>query len=307
MTNKKMGKWTALALAGVLVTSCFVGGTFARYITSTSSEDSARVAVWGINADAVTMDLFDGSYTVNGVLVAESEDGDNIIAPGTSKDNYFSIVNLDDNLKPEVMYEVAINLDDSEINQRILNNPSIEWRLDEGAWGTWEETKAAILMLSGDASGVKTYAPLEIANEFTSDKTHTVGWRWIMDNNNNVMDTEMGNEAVAGDIEAKIAIKVTATQVNVDTTGLLAGDGQIVDLTNVDAISFKLAGDVANLTSVSVNGEPLTAANYTVDVNTSKITLTDTYLSTLAIGNYKITFETGSTTTNAVFSVVMTA
>ena len=103
MTKNKSTKLTALLLVLVLVTSCFVGGTLARYVTSTSSEDSARVAVWGINADEVTMDLFDATYTVNGVTVAQSEDGDNIIAPGTQKDNYFSILNTHATLKPEVM------------------------------------------------------------------------------------------------------------------------------------------------------------------------------------------------------------
>ena len=88
MTNKKQTKLTALLLALVLVTACFVGGTLARYVTSTSSEDSARVAVWGINADAVTMDLFNATYELpDGTVVAQSNDGDNIIAPGTSRDN----------------------------------------------------------------------------------------------------------------------------------------------------------------------------------------------------------------------------
>jgi hypothetical protein len=92
------------------------------------------------------------------------------------------------------------------------------WRLDEGTYGTWEETKAQVLALSGDASGKKVYAPLEITTEFASGKTHTIGWKWIMDNNNNVMDTEMGNKAVDSDISAKINIKVTATQAPTSST-----------------------------------------------------------------------------------------
>ena len=46
MTSKK--NWTlraaVLMLALVLITSCFVGGTFAKYVTSGSGTDSARVA-----------------------------------------------------------------------------------------------------------------------------------------------------------------------------------------------------------------------------------------------------------------------
>jgi hypothetical protein len=304
MTKNKSTKLTALLLAGVLATSCFVGGTLARYVTSTSSEDSARVAVWGINADEVTMDLFDATYTVNGVTVAQSEDGDNIIAPGTEKDNYFSIVNLDDNLKPEVMYEVAINLDDSEIDPLILNNPSIVWRLDEGTYGTWEETKAQVLALSGDASGVKTYAPLEIAENFKAGKTHKIGWKWIMDNNNNVMDTEMGNKAVDGDISAKIVIKVTATQVNVDTTGMLEGNGSVFNLNAPAPLIFKSAAPVDELQSVKVGDTTLTqGTDYTVSSGSTVITLKESYLSALTKGNYTISILSNSMTARATFAV----
>lgn len=37
-----------LLLALVLVTSCFVGGTFAKYVTSGHGNDSARAAKWGV-------------------------------------------------------------------------------------------------------------------------------------------------------------------------------------------------------------------------------------------------------------------
>ena len=212
MTKSKSTRLTALLMSLVLITSCFVGGTLARYITSTSSEDSARVAVWGINADEIEMDLFDAQYELDGTIVAKANDGDNIIAPGTGKMSKFSIVNLDDTLAPEVMYEVRIDLDDSEIDQRILDNPSIQWKLDNNAWGTWESTKADILALSGDASGVKTYAPNTIAEEFANGKEHTISWQWLLDNNNDIMDTAMGNLAVEGDITAKIVVKITAEQ-----------------------------------------------------------------------------------------------
>ena len=311
MTNSKTTKLTALLLAGVLATSCFVGGTLARYVTSTSSEDSARVAVWGINADEVTMDLFDATYTVNGVTVAQSEDGDNIIAPGTQKDNYFSIVNLDENLKPEVMYQISINLDDSEIDPLILNNPSIVWRLDDGTYGTWEETKAQVLALSGDASGVKTYAPLEIAENFKADKTHKIGWKWIMDNNNNVMDTEMGNKAVDGDISAKINIKVTAVQVNEDTPFntsspiILNGNGQVYNqFAPVSPLSFRSSAPVDQLQEVQINGVTVDENHYTVTEGSTIITFDDEYANELALGEASIAIVSETGSANGTFSVV---
>lgn len=49
MKTKKTGKTMRVAgllLALVLVTSCFVGGTFAKYVTSGHGNDSARAAKW---------------------------------------------------------------------------------------------------------------------------------------------------------------------------------------------------------------------------------------------------------------------
>ena len=54
MTLKK--NWTlraaVLMLALVLITSCFVGGTFAKYVTSDNAADLARVAKWGVSITA---------------------------------------------------------------------------------------------------------------------------------------------------------------------------------------------------------------------------------------------------------------
>lgn len=304
--NKKSTKMTALLVALVLVTSLFVGGTIARYVTSTSSEDEARVAVWGINAVGPTeMDLFNATYVENGVTVAQSNNGDNIIAPGTHNDNQFKIVNTDDTLAPEVMYEIRINLDDSEIDPLILNNPSIQWRLDGGSYGTWEETKAKILMLSGDASGVRTYAPGTMEHEFANGKTHTIGWQWIMDNNNDVMDTEMGNAVANGEeIKATIKVSVTARQVDTDTTGLLEGDGSLYNINDPQPLTFRSVAPMNELQKVIVNDQELEEeTHYTVDSGSTVITLLKSFLETLSNGKYTITIVSENTTTNASFNV----
>mgnify|MGYP002508629535 CR=1 FL=1 len=43
-----MKRFVAMLLVLVLMTSCFVGGTFAKYTTADSASDTARVAKWGI-------------------------------------------------------------------------------------------------------------------------------------------------------------------------------------------------------------------------------------------------------------------
>ena len=47
LKNNRTMRAAVLLLALVLITSCFVGGTFAKYVTSGDAADLARVAKWG--------------------------------------------------------------------------------------------------------------------------------------------------------------------------------------------------------------------------------------------------------------------
>lgn len=65
MTKKKnvLMRSAGLLLALVLVTSCFVGSTFAKYVTSGDAGDNARVAKWGVSITAhATGDVFAKEY-----------------------------------------------------------------------------------------------------------------------------------------------------------------------------------------------------------------------------------------------------
>lgn len=75
-----------LLLALVLVTSCFVGGTFAKYVTSGIGADHAKVAKWGVKVTAhETGDIFADKYdqieNQANTVIAGGEY--KVIAPGT--------------------------------------------------------------------------------------------------------------------------------------------------------------------------------------------------------------------------------
>lgn len=86
-------KRSAFKLAGmllvlVLVTSCFVGSTFAKYTTSNWGQDGARVAKFGVN---ITTDgnMFNKEYatkdsTVSGTIAKSVVSTQDVITPGTS-------------------------------------------------------------------------------------------------------------------------------------------------------------------------------------------------------------------------------
>ena len=111
MKKNWIAKVAVLMLALTMITSCFVGSTFAKYITKAEGTDTARVAKWGILL-TVSGNAFDYQYKTHETedeygydgeysVIAENEK-DALVAPGTSSDD------LDANLvatvkgKPEV-------------------------------------------------------------------------------------------------------------------------------------------------------------------------------------------------------------
>lgn len=124
----KKNKWTRLAavlLVLCLVTTCTVSGTFAKYVTTDSGMDEARVAKWGVTLE-VDGELFNDGYkkatdnnpsndTANLTVLsstntrnhAGTNGKDRVVAPGTRNDQgmTFSI-----NGKPEVAVKVDVKL-----------------------------------------------------------------------------------------------------------------------------------------------------------------------------------------------------
>jgi hypothetical protein len=301
---RKSTKLLCLLFALILITSIFITATVARYITLTTNQEQARVVAWGINAGTINMDLFSNQYKLeNGVIIAKSNDGDNIIAPGLSGLSKFNIVTANASIKPEVMYEIIIDVNDSEIDQMILDNPSIEWKLDNNQWGTWEETKFDILALSGDVTGRKTYAPGTVATEFANGNEHTIAWQWIADAGNNEMDTLMGNEAIARDISALISINITARQTEVAEMEMLDGNFTTYNSNDPEPVVFRADGNIEDFTSVEVNDVVIGDTNYTVTDGSIKVTLKESYLETLNDGDYIITINAGNKKSNGIFNV----
>lgn len=79
----------ALLFVAVLMTTCVISGSFAKYVTSGSVSDSARVAKFGVTVNT-TSDLFsqtyakdDTTFTVNANSVSASA---KVVAPGTEGD-----------------------------------------------------------------------------------------------------------------------------------------------------------------------------------------------------------------------------
>ena len=213
MKKNRMMRAASALLVAVLMTTCTISGTFAKYTTSVTSNDSARVAKWGF--EPVAMDitgLFSNVYDA-GAADYTVESAVDVIAPGTQGSAQFAFAYDEANgiNAPEVDYTFKVETTGSECDDTIKNNGSIQWKLDSGEWGTWDAFIAAIEALDGD----EDYEAGELPEKFgTADNTHTVYWRWVFTTGDasDMEDTEMGNADELANV--KLVIKITATQID---------------------------------------------------------------------------------------------
>lgn len=114
MKKNVMMRIASILLVCVLVTTCGISGTFAKYVTSDNASDVARIAKWGVTA-TVTGTAFAQKYEIKTATTdksganieysVESSTAENVIAPGTS--GTFTGVNITGT--PEVAVNITTN------------------------------------------------------------------------------------------------------------------------------------------------------------------------------------------------------
>ena len=211
MKKNRMMRLAAILFVCVLLTTSVISGTFAKYTTSKSASDEARVAHWGFNAPAeVLFDLFDVSDDT-GVAA------DGLIAPGTSNSVTFTLVNADAETAPEVAYKITVNTTGTTAELSAELEEALSFTLDGETYDTWGEWVTAIKDLSGsdDGSGVKEYAPnTPVPDAFANNAKHTIGWTWAFNRNDDEGDTALGNKAIAELEQLKLSIGITIEQID---------------------------------------------------------------------------------------------
>ncbi|MBO6115079.1 MAG: hypothetical protein J6P57_08485, partial [Lachnospiraceae bacterium] len=69
-----------------------------------------------------------------------------------------------------------------------------------------------------------------------------------------------------------------------------SGDGQSFTLGGTNDIVIKASGDLAKLTAIKVDGTTLAGSNYKTESGNTVLTLLNSYLNTLSVGNHTVTF-----------------
>ncbi len=117
MKKNSMLRAAAVVLVLILLSTCWIGATYAKYITNATGHDGGRVAIWGIakNFDAPDADgdaLFKASYEQS----VSSHNGDQLVAPGTSDQYTFGFRGA-----PEVAYTVYMGIKGDPVDVKLLS------------------------------------------------------------------------------------------------------------------------------------------------------------------------------------------
>ena len=239
LKNNRTMRAAVLLLALVLITSCFVGGTFAKYVTSGDAADHARVAKWGVTVTAHgTGDVFAKEYDAiagqDNTVIAGGEDKG--IAPGTNKDNA-ALVTLSG--KPEVSVQVTYNAEHFSLTGNWIGDENNTFYCPliikvTGKVGDAVKTETINCVEKTSAAEVETavknavaacsatYGPNTDLSTVAGDGLK-ISWEWPFEGTANqgqtdAKDTYLGNQAATAtglDIPS-IHIPVTATVTQID-------------------------------------------------------------------------------------------
>lgn len=198
MKNNKLAKFMAIVLLVTLLAVILVSGTYAKYTTTVSSNDSATVAKWNITLNGediskgtqktLKLGLFD---TINdtGFTNEDTDVTKGKIAPGTT--GKFEIAKLINKSDVNAQYKIIYNITNT-------SNVPLEFSNDQNA--SDDEWKSL------NEFSMNDFAPLS-KNSEEGTSTGTIYWRWKFDRSNDVADTELGVNAPEVVVTATITVE----------------------------------------------------------------------------------------------------
>ena len=211
-------------LVTVLLSTCAISGTFAKYVTSGSGTDSARVAKWGVEITA-TGETFaksyakdDTSFTVHTYTVVSAAD-DKVVAPGTKGNMAAFTLNGIPETAFRVSFVGTMELGDNWVDATNQYYCPIEITVGTDTLNGMDYSNADEFEAAVKAK-IAAFSADYAANQDLSKLTAGVpdiSWEWpfYTSDSNDVKDTFLGDQAVAGNA-ATISLSVSATVTQID-------------------------------------------------------------------------------------------
>lgn len=231
MKKNKMMRVASALLVAVLLTTCAISGTFAKYTTTGTGSDSARVAKWGVvvNVTGTTFaNQYDATATAKSVVSTEK-----VVAPGTSGNMVAATITGTPEVKVQVTYSAEVELGDNwtdkdgnfycplvfTVGSTTING--IASTTGEGGTTTPVYADADALETAIE-NAINTYtatydAGTDLATATTSAAAApSVSWSWPFSTSdaNDDKDTFLGDKTDNNVPQISITMTVTVTQVD---------------------------------------------------------------------------------------------
>lgn len=156
MKTNTMMRVASVLLVAVLLSTCVISGTFAKYTTSATGSDSARVAKWGIKMGSDDTDAFVAVYDAADDNQVDGN-GEPVVAPGTSGAASYKVTGA-----PETDYEITF--DASGITDVVLKAGTYTYTGTGMSYGD-------AITVANDYYPVKYYITITTASGDIIDKT----------------------------------------------------------------------------------------------------------------------------------------
>lgn len=241
MKKNVMMRVAAMLLVCVLASTCGISGTFAKYVTSDSGSETARVAKFGVVVEAESFGMFTTDYdttdtaTFTGqysVSAQGTSNRDDVMAPGTNG----SFANISITGTPEVAVKVEVaptvtisgTWEDADGNYYcpiIITVGTTEFcGLNYNSATEFADAIATELTGKSDV-----YAPNTNLASIYDNTNLDLSWRWVFAESDHaalshthlageqtdIRDTFLGDYAAnTGDLKITIALTITVTQVD---------------------------------------------------------------------------------------------
>lgn len=228
MKKNKMMRVASALLVAVLLSTCGVSGTFAKYVTTDSGSDSARVAKWGVTIEAENFGMFTDKYETDDITATfigdysvESADGKDVLAPGTK--GKFTEIAIKGT--PEVAVDVAITPTVTVSDNWIVDGEfycPVTITVGNDAISGLDYTSAADFakaIKDKIESKSDQYAPNTILDNTYDNTNLDLAWEWAFEGTNgskqtDAKDTALGNAAVTENLKIEIGVAITVTQID---------------------------------------------------------------------------------------------
>ena len=220
MKKNKMMRIASALLVAVILTTCAISGTFAKYVTSGNGSDVARVAKFGVTVTG-TADTFKETYAKNDTgftlaanTVVSTED---VVAPGTSGSMAAFTLTGTPEVAVRVEFAGTLELGDKWVDSASAYYCPIEVTVGDTTFKGTDYTSADLFETAVNdkiATFSKDYEANTDLTTIGADAPE-ISWAWAFEGNDDTKDTYLGDQAAEGNA-ATISLDVTATVTQID-------------------------------------------------------------------------------------------